>query len=136
MNHKRRAGFTVIESCAAAAMLVATLTVVVSLLTSIARQRQAAGWHAQAVTEADNLLERLTAEPYTALTAERVEALDLGSRIAQRLPQGAVEARIVEEAGPLERKRIELEISWRGPRSANTQRQRLVTWIYAREDRP
>ncbi|MGH7192720.1 MAG: hypothetical protein ACREJM_04200, partial [Candidatus Saccharimonadales bacterium] len=73
MSRSLRQGFTVIECCAAAAMLLATLTVVASLLTTVARQRQTATWQARAIIEADNLLERLTAEPYAALTPGRIE---------------------------------------------------------------
>lgn len=133
MNCTRRPGFTVIECCAAAALLAAALTVVVSLLTSVARQRQAAGWQAQAVIEADNVLERLTAEPYAALSNEHVESMNLSAIVAERLPNGAVGAHLDEEAG---RKRIEVKISWRGPRSEQARRHRVVTWVYARENRP
>lgn len=133
MNCNRRSGFTVIECCAAAALLVAALAVVVTLLTSVARQRQAAGWQAQAVIEADNLLERLTAEPYAELTGEHVAAMNLNESVAERLPNGDVEAQIKEEVG---RKRIEVEISWRGPRSEQARRHRVVTWVYAQENRP
>ncbi len=136
MSRSRRAGFTVIECCVAAAMLLATLTVVVSLLTTVARQRQTARWQAQALLEADNFLERLTAEPYADLTAQRVEAMDFDSQIAARLPRGAVEVRVDEEAGPPERKRIAVEITWRQPRSEEPRRQRLTTWVYSQEKRP
>ncbi|HJT31919.1 MAG TPA: hypothetical protein VJ783_07680 [Pirellulales bacterium] len=136
MNCNRRSGFTVIECCAAAALLAAALTVVVSLLTSVARQRLAAAWQAQAVIEADNLLERLTAEPYVELTGQHVAAMNLNESVAERLPNGAVEAQIDEEAGPPGRKRIEVEISWHGPRSEQARRHRVVTWVYARDEEP
>lgn len=132
MNRIRRSGFTVIECCAASALLAAALTAVVTLLTSVARQRQAAGWQAQAVIEADNLLERLTAEPYDELT-EEIAAMDVRDSVAERLPNVAVEARIVEEAG---RKRLEVSISWRGPHSEQARRHRLVTWVHAQEGQP
>lgn len=133
MNRIRRSGFTVIECCAAAALLAAALTVVVSLLTSVARQRQTAGWQAQAVIEADNLLERLTAEPFDALTNKHIATMSMSKSAAQRLPNGAAEASIDDQAG---RKRIEVSISWRGPRSEQTRRHRVVTWVYAREWQP
>lgn len=136
MSRTRRSGFTVIECCAAAALLAGALTAVVSLLTSVARQRQAASWQAQAVIETDNILERLTAEPYDALSGEHIATMSVSDSVAERLPHGAAEARIVEESGPPPRKRIEVEISWRGPRSEQTRRHRVVTWVYAQEDRP
>lgn len=136
MKRTRRAGFTVIECCAAAAMLVATLTVVMTLLAAVAGKRQTATWQALAVIEADNLLERLTVEPYADLTSERVEAMDLGSRIAERLPQGTVAVRVEQQAGPPERKRIEVEVAWQPSHSDQPRRHRVVTWVYAQEDRP
>lgn len=136
MKRTRRTGFTVIECCAAAAMLVATLTVVVSLLTAVARKRQTTTWQALAIVEADNLLERLTVEQYAALTSEHVEAMDLGSRIAERLPQGTVAVRVEQQAGPPERKCIEVEVAWQPPRTDQPRRHRVVTWVYAQQGRP
>lgn len=136
MTRTRRAGFTVIECCAAAAMLVATLTVVMTLFAAVAGKRQTITWQAVAIVEADNLLERLTAEPYAALTSERVEAMDLGSGVVEQLPQGTVAVRVEQQAGPPERKRIEVEVAWQPPRSDQPRRHRVVTWVYAQEDRP
>lgn len=136
MKRTRRTGFTVIECCAAAAMLVATLTVVMTLSAAVARKRQTATWQALAIVEADNLLERLTVEPYADLTSERVVAMDLGSRLAERLPQGTVAVRVDEQAGPPERKRIQVELAWQPPRTDQPRRHRVVTWVYAQQGRP
>jgi hypothetical protein len=123
-----------IESCAAAAVLGAALVVVAALLTSLARQRQGASRHAQAVIVADNLLERLTATPYEAVTPEQAEFVLRASNVAELLPHGEAKIRLSEVAGPPAGKRIEVDVSWRaggGPSS----RHWVATWVYKGADR-
>jgi type II secretory pathway pseudopilin PulG len=125
-----RHGFTLIESCAAAAMLAVALGVLVALLTSVVRQRQGAARHAQAMIVADNLLERLTAEPYAAITAERAEVLRLASNVAELLPQGRAEIKITDAAGRPDGKRIEVEVSWRATDNGPPSKHQVATWVY------
>jgi Tfp pilus assembly protein PilV len=128
-----RSGFTLIESCTAAALLAATLTVVVALLTSVARQRQGASRHAQAVVVVDNLLERLTAEPFDAITPQRADELRQSLDVAETLPNGEVTVHISDAAGSPPGKRIEVDVSWRTGNSGPSPRHAVATWVYRRE---
>ncbi|HVA45202.1 MAG TPA: hypothetical protein VNH11_02350 [Pirellulales bacterium] len=129
---RSRSGFTLVESCAAAALLAAALTIVVALLTSVARQRQSAGLHAKAVVAADNLLERLTAGAYDSITPQRADELRQASKIAEQLPDGTVALRVAAIDGSPPGKRIEVDVHWRsGSRGAS--RHRVATWVFRKE---
>lgn len=133
---RRRAGFTLIESCAAAALLVAAISLSVALVTSLARQRQAASLHAQAVLSADNVLERLTSEPYEAITDERAAEVCRDARVAEMLPGGDVHVTVASESGSPPGKRIEVELVWQADGSGASRRHQVVTWVYRAERGP
>ena len=124
-----------VESCAAAALLAATLAIVISLLTAVARQRNAADLHAQAVMAADNLLERITSEPYESITAQRVADLKSASNIAEMLPDAVVEAKVSDENGSPPGRRIEVDIGWRTTGASPPSRHKVATWVYRAEEK-
>lgn len=133
---QRRAGFTVLESCVAAALLVATAGLMVGLLTGIARQRQAASLHAQAILAADNLLERITGEPYASLTPEHVAELRLAANIEELLPDAEVNIELSEQRGSPPAKRIGVGIAWHTRPTAPASWHRVATWVYRAEEQP
>ena len=133
---RRRAGFTLIESCAAAALLVAAISLSVALVTSLARQRQAASMHAHAVLAADNILERFTSEPYEAITDERAAEICHDARVAELLPGGGAHITVGAESGSPLGKRIEVEIVWQADGSGASRRHQIVTWVYRVEREP
>lgn len=127
-----REGFTMIESCAAAAILAAALAIAVGLLTSVARQRQGASRHAQAVVIADNLLQRLTNEPYAALTADRADEIRRQA-VSEMLPDGDLTVQISDVSGSPAGKRIEVDVTWRAGGTAPSRHHAVATWMYQRE---
>jgi Tfp pilus assembly protein PilV len=128
-----RSGFTLIESCVASALLVAALAAVVGLLAAVARQRQGASCHAQAVIIADNLLEQLTAEPYDALTPERADEIQRAANAVELIPGGDAAIRLSDASGSLVAKRIEVEVTWRLSGTAPPSHHAVATWLYRRE---
>jgi Tfp pilus assembly protein PilV len=128
-----RAGFTLIESCSAAALLIAALSLAVALLTGVARQRQAASLHAQAVLTADNLLERITAEPYESITSEHAEQLLRDQHLSEVLPESEAKIDISTEGGPPPGKRIIVEIAWQPRAGGPAARHRVASWVYRAE---
>lgn len=132
MKHPR-AAFTLIESCAAAALLVAALSLAVALLTSVARQRGAAGLHAQAVLTADNLLERIMAGPYESLTKEHAAELLREQDLAETLPGGEAKIDVATESGSPARKNIVVEVSWQATPGGPPSRHAVATWVFRRE---
>ena len=130
-----RSGFTLIESCAAAALLAAALAIAASLLSSVARQRRSATLHATAAIAADNLLERITGESFAAITPELAGELGQRSNIADLLPDGAVEITVNPVVGPPPGKRIEVELTWRTSGSGPPARHAIATWVFQAKEK-
>jgi type II secretory pathway pseudopilin PulG len=130
---QRRAGFTLIESCAAAALLVGSISLAVALLTSVARQRQSTELHARAVLAAESILERITAEPYDAITDERAAEVCEQLKLNEQLPHGAANVSISAESGSPAGKKIGVEIVWQSAASSAQARHQVVTWVYGGE---
>jgi len=121
-----------IELCVAAAMLAAALSVVVTMLGAVARQRRAAELHGRALEEADNLLERLTAEPWEAITPERITELGFAAKIADALPEGELRIDMTSPGGAPATRRIDLTVGWRAAVGQSVHRLRLTTWVERR----
>lgn len=132
---RARQGFTVVESCVAAALLTAALAIAVAMLTSVARQRQAAGRHARALLAADNLLTRIAAEPYASLTGERAAEICRQSPDGQALSPSSASVEVVS-SGSLTGKKITVGVDWQPGGKGPPARQRLVTWVFPAEERP
>jgi hypothetical protein len=118
-----------IELCVAAAMLAAALSVVVTMLGAVARQRRSAELHARALEEADNLLERLTAEPWDEITPERVTELGFAAKVADALPEGELRIDMTSPGDAPATKRIDLVIGWRAAVGQSIHRVNLTTWV-------
>ena len=129
---RSRKGFTMIESCAAAAILAAALAIAVGLLTSVARQRQGASRHAQAVVIADNLLQRLTSEPFAAITPDRAEEIRREA-VAEIAPDGDLAIHVTDVTGSPAARRIEVDVTWRAGGTAPYRHHTVATWVYQRE---
>jgi len=121
-----------IELCVATAMLAVALSVVVTLLGAVARQRRAADLHARALEEADNLLERLTAEPWDAITPERMAELGFAAKVADALPEGELRIDMTSPSDAPATKRIDLAVGWRAAVGQSIHRVRLTTWVERR----
>lgn len=130
---RTRAGFTMVECCAAATVLLAALVLAVGLLTGVARQRQAASAHAQAIVVADNLLERITGEPYSRVAAERADEWRRESNVDELLTDGAASIDVSDEAGSPPGKRIAVEVTWRATPTGPLSRHQVATWVYRRK---
>lgn len=129
---QHRSGFTLLESCAAAVVLMAALTTVVPVLISLARQRQEASRHAQAVILADNLLERITAEPYDSITDLFAGEIAKRANLAESLPQGQTTVQVTPEVGPPAGKRIQVDVVWQTTQSTPSSKIQVATWVYPR----
>jgi hypothetical protein len=79
-----RRAFTIVELCAAAAMLTAALSLALATLGAMAKQRQAADLRQHAMEMAENVLERATNVPWRELTTERLAWLGAVGRRSRR----------------------------------------------------
>lgn len=125
-----RRAFTLVETCAAGAMLALALSLTLATIGAMKRQQRTAEWRLQAVEIAENVLERTTSEHWSELTPQRVAELQQEARADELLPDGELQLTLKEQAGPPAGKRIGLELSWRPGRAKDRRRLRLATWVF------
>ena len=119
-----------VELCATCALLATAIPLTVAALGAVAKQRRGAELRQQAIEAADNLLERLAAERYEELSADRLAEVGQATAPAQSLPGGELKLDLVEQPDPPEGKRIDVELSWQGGAAKTRQRVRLSGWSY------
>jgi hypothetical protein len=117
-----------IELFVSVAMLAASLATVATMSSAIARQRYGSELRLLALEEADNVLERLTAEPWEAISTKRADDLGLAEAVASMLPDGELKLRVGSPQDRPTAKRIDVTIAWRiaGRRD---QRVHLTTFV-------
>jgi type II secretory pathway pseudopilin PulG len=125
-----RSGFNLVEICVTCALLGVAIPLTVSTLGAAARQRRGVEMRQRAIEAADNLLERLVAEPWDKLSPERLAEAERGSPADEWLPGGQVKLQLVEPPGPPAAKRIDLELSWQPRAGRSRERVRLSAWNY------
>lgn len=131
MNARRqRRGLTMVELCAACGLLAVAIPLTVAALGAAAKQRHSIELRQQAIETADNLLERLTAEPWEQLSDDRLNVIKDSISDEQVPPGGELQLRLVEDSGPPAAKRIDVELSWQPSATRVRQRVRLSGWVF------
>jgi hypothetical protein len=119
-------------------LLTIAMTLVVKVLGWVAHERRAADRRERAAVEVANLMERITAHPFEAVTPELARGLRLSEAARQSLPDSelAVEVGGGGGDGPraLPAKRIAIRLRWRGKGGEWEAPVRLVSWIHARRN--
>ncbi len=125
-----RRAFTLVEACAAGAMLTLAVSVALTTIGAMKRQQRTAEWRLHAVEIAENLLERATKERWDELTPQRLAQIRTAAKADELLPDGELQLTVEEQAGPPTGKRIGLELSWRPGPAKDRRRVRLTTWVF------
>ncbi|HUY91371.1 MAG TPA: hypothetical protein VMV10_21715 [Pirellulales bacterium] len=125
-----------VELCATCALLATAIPLTVAALGAVAQQRSGVELRQRAIETADNLLERLSAEPWDRLSPDRLAEFALAAAAEQALPDGELKlalARFPRRPGPPGEpaaKRIDLELSWRASAARVRNRVRLSGWVF------
>jgi hypothetical protein len=125
----RRRGTMFLEVLAATVLLAALAAVCVQFVAATAVQRRAERQREIANQEAANIMERLTAESWSALTPGPCD-MPLSEEVQQPLPGGVAEILIDETSGTPEAKRIVVTVHWQDRAGGAAQSVRLVAWRY------
>ncbi len=125
-----RRAFTLIELCAAGAMLAVAMSLTLSTLAAVTRQQRAAEVRQRALEMAENILEQAAHLPFSQLTPERLVQLQQASRADEALPEGKVELALADQPGTPPGKRIDLKLSWRPGAAKDRRSVRLSAWAY------
>ena len=141
----KRRGIYLLEMAVAGVMLLALMTLCVRYFAVTATQRRALDQRQAALGEAANVMERVTARPWSDLTAEELSKISLSPETKLALPDGELKIDLADEEarpspptplpkgeGKLEAKRITVTIRWQDNEGQWTQPARLVAWRYRR----
>lgn len=93
----KRRGMFLIEMAVAGVLLLALTTLCVRYFAVTATQRRALDQRQTALCEAANIMERLTAEPFSELTSEESAKISLLSETQAALPEGELKIDLADE---------------------------------------
>jgi hypothetical protein len=115
----------------ATVMLMIAMTLTIKVLAYVGHQRRDAEHRQRAVLEAGNVMERLTAYSYEAITPELARKIALSSTTRQSLPDAELTADVAETQPGAGRsaKRVAVRLRWRGRSGEWTAPVHLTTWI-------
>jgi prepilin-type N-terminal cleavage/methylation domain-containing protein len=125
-----RRGFTLIEVTITVVLLAAAMTAIVQVLGWVAAERRATERRQWAIEEAANLMERVTAAPFEAITAESARAVTLSASIKEKLPGPELTLNVGGPEAVGEGKRVAIAIRWRGRGGTWEAPVRLAAWVY------
>ncbi len=131
-----RGAFVLIELIAAAAMLAVLTFLIAQLLVARHGVDRASRQRELAIGEVANLLERVTALPWEAITQEATSSWQLSGDAHARIrePELSIDIReaVVEgESGPaIDEKRIAVSLSWLRRDGTRVAPVELIAWVY------
>jgi Tfp pilus assembly protein PilV len=125
-----RRGFTLLEAFVAAAVLGALTVACLKFFTAGAAQQEAMRDRSRAAQLAANVMERLTAQPWDQLTAEKVRPLQDAEDLRQSLPDSKIEIQITQPSGEPGAKQIAVLVRWPSRSDVPPRPVRLVAWRY------
>lgn len=130
------AGFTIIELTVTMILLAMLLSLVVPLLGTVNKQQREAERRVVAVQLVDNLLERLTAEEYDAVTQSAADQLNLGPADASFFPDAKLEILVKETGDDPAAKRVTVTLTWNDTDGVAVSPAQLTTFVYPTGSRP
>jgi hypothetical protein len=141
----KRRGIYLLEMAVAGVLLLALMLLCVRYFAVTAAQRRALDHRQAALVEAANVMERVTARPWSDLTTEGLAKISLSPETKMALPDGElkidladVDARpsppapLPKGEGKLEAKRITVTIRWQDDQGQWSQPVWLAAWRYRR----
>jgi type II secretory pathway pseudopilin PulG len=130
MKHARRA-ITMLELFAAMVIAAVLLAAVAQVAVLSAAQHLAAERRMLALSEAEQIVEQISALPLAEVSRENLQAIQLSPDVAQALPEAALSIDLSDDAGPPLAKRIRIEITWEAQPDVSARPVRLTTWRFA-----
>lgn len=132
--HTRRRAFTLVEIVVCALMLGIAMSVTLHILTWVAAERRAIEQRACAVREVANIMERITARPWSELTPDTLKGVTLSDSTRAALPGAELTIDVENESPTPVSRRLAVRLRWRGA-SGNFERPvRLSAWAYPRRN--
>jgi hypothetical protein len=128
----KRRGIYLLEMAVAGVLLLAVMMLCVRYFAVTATQRRALDHRQAALVEAANIMERITARPWSDLTAEGLAKISISPETKLALPDGELKIDLADEDAKPEAKRITVTIRWQDDQGQWSQTVRLAAWRYRR----
>lgn len=134
-RHTNRAGYHLMEVIAAASLLAVIMLVTVPSLRWVAAGRRDAAQRQLAAQELANVMERVMARDWSALTPESVATEELSAEAKARLPGSEFKVSVVAAGESPPAKRVTAELRWNDATGRTMAPVRLTAWKYQREEK-
>jgi hypothetical protein len=132
LRKSRRPGFGLIEMAITGVLIAAAMTVTVQVVGSIAFERKAVARRERALLEADNVLERVVAQPWDKLTTESMRRYTISPTSAGFLKSPTLGITVTPFDDAPVRKKVVVEVRWLDRSGRPEAPVRLVAWVYRR----
>jgi hypothetical protein len=129
----RRRGYGLVELSVAGLLLAVAMAIVAQTAGWLALERRGAERRQRAMQEAANLMEQLTARPWSELTPELARAQSLSPAGKAVLRDGTLDVAIAPTEGDASSKTIAVRIGWGGTSGTAPAPVRLVAWVHRRD---
>ncbi len=126
----KRRGISLLETAVAGAMLLTLMAVCVRYFAVTARHRLIMNQRQTALQETANVMERLTARPFSQLSAESLSPQALSPDARRLLGDAELKVEITPQGEKPSAKRIMVTIRWQDQNGQWTRPLRLVAWRY------
>ncbi len=126
----KRRGIYLLEMSVAGVLLLAMMALCVRYFAVTAAERRVLDQRQAALGEAANVMERISAMPWSDLTAEGLAKTSLSPEAKIALPDGELKIDIADEDAKPEARRITVTIRWQDDEGQWVQPVRLAAWRY------
>jgi len=130
---RRSRGYSLMEVTAAASLLAVVMLIAVPSLRWVAAGRRDAADRQLATQEIANVLERVTARPWSDLTPDAVASEELSAEARARLPAFELHVAVTTISDKPRAKRVTVELRWNDTAGRPMAPVRLSAWRYERE---
>jgi hypothetical protein len=126
----KRHGIYLLEMSVAGVLLLAMMAICVRYFAVTLTQRRALDQRQAAIVEAGNVMERVSAMPWTDLMPETMAAITLSADAKLALASGELKIDVAEEGRKPQAKRITVSVRWQDDDGQWVLPLRLAAWRY------
>ena len=123
----KRQGITTTELVCASLIIGVVATMLVPAMKLVSRQNESSLEHLEAGAVLSNILDGVTASPFSEVTADSLGQTELPEWANQRLVNAELEMGVEPRDGG---KQVTAELSWQVSHSNTREKARLQTWIF------
>ncbi len=132
VGSSRRRGSMLAEAAMSAVLLAIAMALTVKVLGWVAMERRAVERRQWAAQEVCNVMERITARPYEAVTSGAAGAITLSEEVRRMLPGAELKVDVAEDdpAGGKGSRKVSVQLRWKARSGGWDAPVRLCSWVH------